>query len=154
MPRRLANCRDITQLPVTSEIALNKKNSLQTRHILGAGSIGNLFAAHMQANGENCCLLLKNQQLAAWKKHSYLTIHYKNQCYQQTLHSEAIDASTPIRWLLITTKAQHTMAALHSIANRLTADATICLLQNGMGIAEKILEEFPHIQLLQASTSE
>jgi 2-dehydropantoate 2-reductase len=167
MPRRLANCRDITQLRMASESIVSKKTNKTTAksntyskttepswHILGAGSIGGLFAAHMQANHIDCCLLLKDAQMAAWQADPHVTIHYATGKHSQTLRTETLNASTPITQLLITTKAQHTLSALQSIAKRLAPNATICLLQNGMGIAEKILEQLPHITLLQASTSE
>lgn len=59
-----------------------------------------------------------------------------------------LDHSRPddekIECLIVTTKAQDSVAALRPISHRLTPDSTVCLVQNGMGAIEEINEKiFP-----------
>ena len=123
-------------------------------HVLGAGSIGGLFAAHISAAGTACRLLLKDSQFSAWKANPGIHIRFGEQDFTQTVAVEKISANTPIQQLLITTKAQQTLDALAAIKHRLNPHAVICLLQNGMGISEKLLAEYPDITLMHASTAE
>lgn len=122
--------------------------------ILGAGSIGGLFAAHMSANGTACRLLLKDAQFNAWQANPGIQITIDQQTVIQPVAVEKISASTAIHYLVIATKAHQTFAALDSIKHRLHPHAVICLLQNGMGISEKLLADYPYSSLLQASSSE
>ncbi|PPQ78040.1 hypothetical protein CVT25_015586 [Psilocybe cyanescens] len=48
---------------------------------------------------------------------------------------------TPIDSLVVAIKAQHTLNAIASLAPRLSPNSTIVLMQNGMGIYERLLNE-------------
>jgi 2-dehydropantoate 2-reductase len=134
--------------------SINHTPDAKPWHILGAGSIGGLFAAHMSANGADCRLLLKDAQMTAWKNHPGITIQFDNLTFTQTVKVEKLHTAMPIDRLIIATKAQDTLPALQTISHRLTSNTIILLLQNGMGVAEEIREKFPHCPLLHAITSE
>ena len=54
------------------------------------------------------------------------------------------DRAPTIQKLLVITKAAFTVPNLIRVAHRLTADSTVCFLQNGMGIVEEVNEKiFP-----------
>lgn len=51
----------------------------------------------------------------------------------------------PIDSLIVTTKAPFTVSALAAVKHRLSADSTICFLQNGMGVVDEVNKElFPN----------
>ncbi|MRI33508.1 2-dehydropantoate 2-reductase [Endozoicomonas sp. OPT23] len=121
-------------------------------HILGAGSIGCLWASK---------LLQKQQQP---------TIIVRQQKYQNTeLKLVELDGSThcwpvktatshtlnqPIERLLLCTKAQDAFEAISSVEDHLTENCQIVLMQNGMGSQQQIAEAFEHYAVFAASTTE
>lgn len=48
----------------------------------------------------------------------------------------------PIDTLIITTKAPHTIPAIHSLVPRLSSKSTVVLCQNGMGVLEGLLDKY------------
>lgn len=125
--------------------------------ILGAGAIGSLWASCAYRAGRPMPMLLRSESVLA--------------DYQQRsgIGFTAIDGSSlrlplpattvshldqPITHLLICTKAQQTLEAVGQLGEQLADDATVVLLQNGLGVAEQLREHYPALQLLQASTTE
>ncbi len=124
--------------------------------ILGAGAIGSLWACYAQNNGQAVELILRDQaSLAAYQAHGGISFSTEQQtellsisaCCPETL-------AHPIQQLLITTKAQQTIAALQSIKAHIHPKAHLVLLQNGLGITEQVQAHFPQALVLQASTTE
>lgn len=130
--------------------------STQVWSILGAGAIGGLWACCAQRSGCTTELIFRDQSsLAAYREHGGIAFTANEQtellnipaCCPQTLVQ-------PIQQLLITTKAQQTLTALHAIKDHVQPDAIMVLLQNGLGIAEQVQAQFPQALVLQASTTE
>lgn len=118
-----------------------------TVHILGVGSIG-LLCAHSIASvpSQNVTLLFHRPSLlpSFEAANNAVTLsRNKIKTSVSNIDTEIIapTANTPIRNLIITTKAHHTVAALSPIRHRLNASSTVLLLQNGMGTLETIQKE-------------
>ncbi|MGK5091499.1 2-dehydropantoate 2-reductase [Deltaproteobacteria bacterium TL4] len=125
-------------------------------YILGAGSMGLLWASYLKHSGQKVTLLLKNEiasQILTQKK-GRICIEIEQQ--QRVFQIPAIpvhQVHTPVRFLLITVKAYNTLDALRSIHSALTPNTVLVLLQNGMGVLEQIQREYPHLPLIVGSTT-
>ena len=64
------------------------------------------------------------------------------------------DLAGPVSRLLVTTKAWQTPTALRAISPKLADDASIILLQNGMGNEEIVAGLFPGVRLYSAVTTD
>jgi 2-dehydropantoate 2-reductase len=104
----------------------------QTWHILGAGAIGSLLAAKLQAAGQQSCLLYRPD------------------------HGFSLDCVPPhsIERLVITTKAHQALAAWQQAQGYLSQDAIVILMHNGMGVAEQIQQLDPLAALYLGTTTE
>jgi 2-dehydropantoate 2-reductase len=119
-------------------------------HILGTGAIGCHMGAMLKAHKNKVTLLLRSQAHVDDFKARQNSITYKAQ--GQTSVIPGFDAhligshnEQPIESLIVATKAHHTTKALKAMAPRLSSDTTILLLQNGMGVAEEIVDTlWPH----------
>ncbi len=131
-------------------------------HLLGAGSLGCLFAACLQRAGVALEMIVRDdvalQQLQANGGITLLRGTGQESNGERT--TIAVAAQTPntvrapIRQLLICTKAQQTLAAVAAIKSHLTSDALIVLLQNGMGVRELLQNELPRATILHALSTE
>ncbi len=128
-------------------------NSLHsTWHLLGAGSLGCLFAAYLQRAGVSLDIILRDEQTrhAMHANGGITLIRHGSAAADSTI---AVSASTPrtlhapIRQLLVCTKAQQTLAAIADIKPLLATDAVIVLLQNGMGVRESLQRDVFHEEL-------
>ncbi len=138
---------------------MNHTNPPHHWHILGAGAIGSLWASYAYRNGQAVTLLLPNlEQLHAYQEAGGInaTLDQGTQSLLPlpVLATEQLRAAAPITFLLVCTKAQQTLSALHGVREYLADGAIIVLLQNGLGIAEQIQAECPGSTVLQASTTE
>lgn len=115
-------------------------------HILGAGSIGLLWAAHLVKAGHQVTLLTQHQP----------PYPQKIQCDQQsyTINIQANNAASPIEHLLITTKTWQTLDAVNAIRRAIQPQTSIVLLQNGMANHQWLLEQFPSNPVYAAITTE
>ncbi|KAJ1664520.1 2-dehydropantoate 2-reductase (Ketopantoate reductase) (KPA reductase) (KPR) [Coemansia sp. RSA 1813] len=154
-------------------MSLEHTRPLSRVHVLGAGAIGLLVAAHLRQLGHPITLLLRSQTAVDqfvskgsrvavfndWiRTHPTrkLLLQQEAQDPIEPWVSNDIQAELPqtnsvsnqsgdfarIRQLLITTKAHDTVQAYWSVKNRLDAQSTVVLLQNGMGTYEAIQREF------------
>lgn len=128
-------------------------------HILGAGAMGCLFACAMAApSGANMPvrLLLRNQAaLAVYPGRvmsSDLTHPLCLPADAMTHVREATSAQS-IDNLLVATKAQDTLQAVASAANRLSPNARIVLLQNGLKIQQQLTRLYGEERVFCLSTS-
>ena len=138
----------------------------QRWHILGAGAIGSLWAGYAYKAGRPATLIMRDSAtLAAYQQAGGFTTQLRSgtevlplpaTCPEQIIQASTAKASSggTITALLITTKAQHTLDALKAVAPALTDPPLLVLLQNGMGVAEKVQQLYPRATLLQASTTE
>lgn len=119
-------------------------------HILGAGSLGGLWATRQVLAGNKCCLITRTQNSPI-----NMTLETDGQllttelacCTPQTL-------SHSITRLIIATKTYQTPDAFVGIMDKVEAHADVILLQNGMGVAEQIEELRPDLHLLHAVSTD
>ena len=119
-------------------------------HVLGAGAVGRLFAAHLRQKGHEVTLLLRTDQKANTFRDKINGRIQITDAYRTTLGSttgngchtwsvDGVDAEAvsnsllskrPIERLLVTTKAYDTVNALSSIWHRFNHWSVVILLGN------------------------
>lgn len=133
-------------------------------HVLGLGSIGSLLSSHLRRalpESHSITLIRKLPRYAFAAQARGSTIHVEQAGVVSTItdfSAELFDASQPqkvssespqpeteeknntIESLFITTKAHSTLSAIKHLLPRLTPNTTIVLLQNGMGVYERLVE--------------
>ncbi|CAM9475082.1 unnamed protein product [Choristocarpus tenellus] len=115
-------------------------------HILGAGAMGSLWAAHL-ARSMGASRVTMVLRTAAWEemgKPSQSAVRVEDACrggkqWSVDIPVEQVHDVTPIRRLLVTTKATDAFSAMTDVSERLTEDAAVVLLCNGMGVLEEML---------------
>ncbi|MGK0290417.1 MAG: 2-dehydropantoate 2-reductase [bacterium] len=125
-------------------------------HILGAGSIGCLWAYHLTQTGEDCTLIIKSEYIQNLKSKE------ENYCFEKNKHVEKFqpqyrssqNLTGIIDLLLVTVKSYQTLEALQNIQNHIGENTTIILLQNGMGVLDELLFLFPKNLILLATTTQ
>jgi len=121
-----------------------------TRHwtILGAGSIGSLWAMYCYKAGLPFSLIGRKPYTGC------LQISAEHQQWQTDISIQtAADSSASITSLLVCTKAQDTQTAIDSVRTRLAKNADVVFLQNGMAM-EAICPQLPEQNLFAAVTTE
>jgi len=134
--------------------------------ILGAGSIGSLFACMFQQAGIDSTLLTRppvkapvqktrkpNESLNDKRQINVTFLNGTTQNFSlntQTTHCQ----HSPIRQLLLTTKAHQSQQAIASIQSRLAQGAIVVVMQNGMGVIEQLQSQIPHCHIVAATTTE
>ena len=126
-----------------------------TWHILGAGSLGSLWATRLARAGLPVRLILRNpQRLEAYRRAGGLTLVEANQAQQYAIPAELPQADTPIQRLLLACKAYDAQRAVASVAQRLTPGAELLLLQNGLGSQDEVAQHLPKQRGLFVSSTE
>ncbi|PIA17356.1 ApbA-domain-containing protein, partial [Coemansia reversa NRRL 1564] len=146
----------------------NKNSHLLSIHVLGAGAVGLLFAAHLRRLGHSITLLLRSEHLVDrlarndgkvtivndWAySHSTqrLLLNSGNNTNVHVVNGVKAEVAKPlgdhhkdgiISNLIVAIKAQDTVQAYSTVHHRLTSQSTVVMLQNGMGTYEAILREF------------
>ncbi len=121
----------------------------KTWYILGAGAISSLWGGYLQLSGfPVVSICRKNSQRKALQLNSKAAQHSIEMDYQL---ADSIDV--PIEQLLICTKAQHSGSALASVAKKLSPNAKVLSVQNGIS-NEVILEQLNHQPLFAAVTTD
>ncbi|KAG5342023.1 putative 2-dehydropantoate 2-reductase [Termitomyces sp. J132] len=132
-------------------------------HILGLGPVGNLVAFHLRRvlpSHHSITLIHKDQKQANTSLSHGGIIRIENEGIVATAHdfgSEVFEATKPaipsaasgvirggadiIDSLFITTKAHTTLRAVRRLLPRLSPNATIVLMHNGMGVYEELIHE-------------
>ncbi|KAG2207339.1 hypothetical protein INT47_006813 [Mucor saturninus] len=117
-------------------------------HILGTGAVGCHIGSVLRAHQNKVTLLLRSTQHVNDFASRNNTITYRSQGKTslvsgfESAHLASATDNSPIGSLVVATKAHHTLQALSPVASRLSANSTILLLQNGMGIAEELQAKF------------
>ncbi len=124
-------------------------------HILGAGAIGCLYAAHCASNQPVRLILSAERKHALAQAGEQLEVTgidgQRRNIPERCL--ETNDDDTTIHRLILCTKAHQSRQALSDIGHRLHPQAIIILLQNGLGVSEEIQSLWPQVQLISASTT-
>lgn len=124
-------------------------------HVLGAGSLGSLWATRLARAGLPVRLILRNpQRLAAYRQAGGLTLIEAGQARQYAVAAELPQASTPIHRLLLACKAYDAQDAVAGIAGRLAPGAELLLLQNGLGSQDEVAQALPGQRCLLVSSTE
>lgn len=125
-------------------------------HILGAGAIGCTWAVQLFKSKHDVTLILSSnerlQQLSTNGGVTYQTIDGEIKTYN--INAELAENNTSIQNLLICTKAYSTVNALQSVADRLSSDANVILLQNGLGPQQEAVTLFPELSIWAATTTD
>ena len=124
-------------------------------HVLGAGSLGGLWAARLFRGGEPVRLILRDRtRLAQYRAGGGLHLTEGDTTSLYPLPAEAPEAGNPIRRLILACKSYDAEEAIASVAARLEPDAEILLLQNGLGSQDAVAARVPRARCLRASTTE
>lgn len=126
-----------------------------TWHILGAGSLGMLWAARLARAGLPVRLILRNpQRLEEYRNSGGLRLTEQGQTHQYDMPAELAPAPTPIQRLLVACKAYDAEQAVSQIADRLTPDSEILLLQNGLGSQQAVAARWSAARCIFVSGTE
>ncbi|MFT6464163.1 2-dehydropantoate 2-reductase [Halopseudomonas sp.] len=126
-------------------------------HVLGGGSLGLLWAARLAEAGADVRLILRDTQaLRAWRAAgSSILFEQAGERRRIALPAQLADDPTePIDILILATKAYSAQSALQSVTQRLQQNASILLLQNGMGSQQAASRAFAQQQVLYASVTD
>lgn len=134
-------------------------------HILGAGSMGCLWAYYLSKAGHKVTLIAKDnrqqEQLLDAKPLKLLKTHQQFQIRSIEITSlPALDArqhtdnATTINNLMICLKAHQTAAAITAIKPHMNTHATVILMQNGMGNQDLLIQQMPDCAVYAAITTE
>jgi 2-dehydropantoate 2-reductase len=133
----------------------SKKLMSTTWHVLGAGSLGTLWATRLARADVPVKLILRDAaRLAAYQAAGGLTLveHGEAKCYP--VPAETPDHPEPIHRLLVACKAYDAEAAVAQLAPRLAPDAELILLQNGLGSQDAVATQVPQARCIYASSTE
>ncbi|MGB0662900.1 MAG: ketopantoate reductase family protein [Pontibacterium sp.] len=122
--------------------------SPQTWHLLGAGAIGCLWAAHLTRAGLHTTLILKETHRANWPGHISLCDANATPHETLTVAAATTDQIQPseIENLLITTKAFDALSAVLPLKPLLSNAKNIVVMINGLGPQQQVLEQLaPHL---------
>ena len=126
-----------------------------TWHILGAGSLGSLWACRLARAGKAVRLILRDgQRLQAYQQAGGLTLVEQEQTRHYAIPAETAQAQGPIHRLLVACKAYDAPRAVARLAPRLAPDAELILLQNGLGSQDEVANQVPHARCVFASSTE
>ena len=126
-----------------------------TWHILGAGSLGTLWATRLARAGLPVRLILRDQaRLQAYQATGGLTLVEQGQASFHAIPGETVDNPEPIARLLVACKAYDAQQAVSQLAARLAPDAELILLQNGLGSQDAVAAQVPQARCICASSTE
>ncbi|NBA95618.1 putative 2-dehydropantoate 2-reductase [Pseudomonas sp. R5(2019)] len=126
-----------------------------TWHILGAGSLGSLWASRLARGGKPVQLILRDAtRLMAYEAAGGLTLIEHGQPTTLAIPAQTPDTQGPIHRLLVACKAYDAEQAVAQLAPRLAFDADVILLQNGLGSQDAVANKVPHARCIFASSTE
>ena len=138
-----------------SALPLPHSTTPVTWHILGAGSMGMLWATRLTRAGLPVKLILRNaERLQAYKAAQGLTLIEDEDSQQWAISAQIPETDEPIQRLLVACKAYDAEQAVAQIAGRLTVNAELILLQNGLGSQQAVAALVPQARCLFASSTE
>ncbi|MFW6751664.1 putative 2-dehydropantoate 2-reductase [Pseudomonas glycinae] len=124
-------------------------------HVLGAGSLGTLWATRLARAGLPVRLILRDiDRLHDYATAGGLTLVEQGVASSYAIPGETPDSPEPIRRLLVACKAYDAEKAVAGLAHRLAPDAELILLQNGLGSQEAVAARVPQARCISASSTE
>lgn len=126
-------------------------SSFETIHILGAGSIGLMLAAHLSRVAP-VTLIRRPGQTAPELRLGFCEAERETTLVLPQRSADSLGA--PVRRVIVCTKAQDALSAVEGIAGFLAKDSKLLLMQNGMGSQEDIVRRFPSLSIYAASSTE
>ncbi len=126
-----------------------------TWHILGAGSLGTLWATRLARAGVPVRLILRDDaRLASYNAGQGLTLVEQGVAHTYPVPGETPDSPEPIQRLLVACKAYDAERAVAQLQPRLAPDAELILLQNGLGSQDAVAVRLPQARCIFASSTE
>ncbi|CAI8873046.1 2-dehydropantoate 2-reductase [Pseudomonas sp. IT-196MI5] len=126
-----------------------------TWHVLGAGSLGTLWATRLARAGAPVRLVLRDTaRLQAYEAAGGLTLVEHGEAQRYAVPAETADSTQPINRLLVACKAYDTESAVARLAPRLAPGAELILLQNGLGSQDAVAAQVPQARCIYASSTE
>lgn len=126
-----------------------------TWHVLGAGSLGSLWAARLARAGLPVSLILRDAaRLAAYEAEGGLTLVENEHSTTYPIKASTVATSGPIQRLLLACKAYDAEQAAREVTPYLAEDAQIILLQNGLGSQDAVAAALPGKHIILASSTE
>lgn len=122
--------------------------------ILGAGAMGKLFGARLALNGES--VVMVDVDAGTLQEISRNGLHLTADDGEHHAVVEAVraqDLQPGADAVVVFTKAQHTAAAVESIAHAVGPGTCLLTLQNGLGGAERILSVLPGAEVAIGTTT-
>ncbi|NBB11375.1 putative 2-dehydropantoate 2-reductase [Pseudomonas sp. SLFW] len=124
-------------------------------HILGAGSLGSLWATRLFRAGQPVRVILRDAaRLEAYQAKGGLTLSEHGQRQRFEVPAQTLSDPEPIHRLLVACKAYDAERAVASIAARLAPGADVLLLQNGLGSQQAVADLLPHARCIFISSTE
>src|SRR3989338_8602808 len=124
-------------------------------HILGAGSLGTLWATRLARAGLPVALILRDSaRLNSYQQAGGLTLVEEGQPQHYPIPAQTPDHRQPIQRLLLACKAYDAANAVSQLASRLAPGAEILLLQNGLGSQDEVARAAPQARCIFASSTE
>jgi 2-dehydropantoate 2-reductase len=113
--------------------------------------MGCLYADALQRSGCNTTLVMRK---GATQKFLPLIVKRDGVRSEQQLRAITPDDPEIISHLLVTTKAYDVRAAVAGVAHLVTAGGVVLLLVNGMGLAEQLGADWPHLDIYCGTSTE
>jgi len=124
-------------------------------HILGAGSLGSLWATRLARAGLPVRLILRDEaRLATYAAKGGLTLNEQGTLQTFAIDGQTVSAPEPIQRLLVACKAYDAEQAVASVASRLSANAQVLLLQNGLGSQDAVARSLAGKRCVFVSSTE
>lgn len=124
-------------------------------HILGAGSLGTLWATRLARAGVPVRLILRNEaRLASYRAGQGLTLVEHGVEHTYAVIGETPESPEPIHRLLVACKAYDAQSSIAQLQHRLAPDAELILLQNGLGSQDAVAAQVPSARCIYASSTE
>lgn len=126
-----------------------------TWHILGAGSLGTLWATRLARAGLPVRLILRDDaRLASYQAGNGLALVEHGVEHTYPVIGETPHSPEPIQRLLVACKAYDAQSAVAQLQHRLAPDAELILLQNGLGSQDAVAAQLPQARCIFASSTE
>lgn len=133
----------------------SKKLMSTTWHVLGAGSLGTLWATRLARAGVPVRLIVRDAaRLQAYQTAGGLTLVEHGEATTWDIPGEIADSDEPINRLLVACKAYDAEQAVARLAPRLARGAELILLQNGLGSQDAVAAQVPQARCIYASSTE